>query len=98
MTAGESSNTSAHCRSSGANDLMTATLTAPPIEQVVQNAIVRVRPGDLRTAQMALIGVGVGVLAISCGIGMSARGDVRARFFFSYLTGSRVVRDSGLLR
>jgi hypothetical protein len=66
---------------------MTATLTAPPIEQVIPKAVVRVRPGDLRTAQMVLIGAGVAALAISLGVGLSASGEVRKRFLFSYLTG-----------
>jgi len=62
---------------------MTVTMTAPPIDQVAPNVITRVRDGDLRTGQMALIGAGAGLLALSLVWGLSADAE---RFWFSYLT------------
>ncbi len=64
---------------------MTATMTAPPIEQVAPHVVTRVKDGDLKTGQMALLAIGIVLLATSCGLGMT--GHDKARFFFSYLTG-----------
>jgi hypothetical protein len=64
---------------------MTATMTAPPIEQVAPHVVTRVRDGDLKSGQMALLGAGVVLLAVSLGMGMF--GHDRARFMYSYLTG-----------
>jgi hypothetical protein len=63
---------------------MTSTMTAPPVDQVAPNLVTRVKEGDLKTAQMALIGGGVALLAISAAWGLGA--DGQKRFAFSYLT------------
>jgi hypothetical protein len=58
---------------------MTATMTAPPVDQVAPNLITRIKQGDLATPQNALLGAGTVVLAVS----WIAGGD---RFYFAYLT------------
>ncbi len=66
---------------------MTATMTAPPIEQVAPHAVTRVREGDLKTGQTAMLAVGAVLLGASLGLGMTAKEHAdKARFFFSYLT------------
>jgi hypothetical protein len=64
---------------------MTATMTVPPIQMVAPHVVIRVKDGDLRTSQMALLGVGAILLAVSLGLGMTSHDP--ARFYFSYLTG-----------
>lgn len=64
---------------------MTATMTAPPIEQVAPHVVTRVKSGDLMTGQMAMLGLGVILLGAS--FAMGASGEHKARFYFSYLTG-----------
>ncbi|MBK8099206.1 MAG: quinol:cytochrome C oxidoreductase [Planctomycetes bacterium] len=62
-------------------------MTAPPIEQVAPHVVTKVRDGDLKGAQMGLLGAGIAMLALSCAFGMFADGDTKKRFFFSYLVG-----------
>ncbi|MGE3173306.1 MAG: quinol:cytochrome C oxidoreductase [Planctomycetota bacterium] len=63
---------------------MTATMTAPPIDQVAPAVVTRVREGDLKTGQTALLGLGALLLVVAFATGLSSD---PARFYFSYLTG-----------
>jgi len=63
---------------------MTATLIVPPVEQVAPGLQREVKPGDLVLPQNAALGLGVILLAVSCGLNMFGEG--KARFFFGYLT------------
>ncbi|MCB9884419.1 MAG: hypothetical protein H6838_02950 [Planctomycetes bacterium] len=58
----------------------TANMTAPSLQQIAPNLESRVKPGDLATAQMALLGVGVALI----GAGWATGGE---HFYFSYLVG-----------
>lgn len=58
----------------------TANLTAPSLEQLAPHVTPRVKQGDLATAQMALIGIGLALIGAAWGLG----GE---RFHFSYLVG-----------
>ncbi len=62
---------------------MSATLTAPPIEQVAPNLITRVKPGDLAKGQNLMLGIGAILLIASCALNMF--GEHSDRFFFGYL-------------
>lgn len=59
-----------------------ANLTAPSLEQLAPTVTARVKPGDLGTAQMALIGIGVILVGAAAATGWSS-----GSFFFSYLVG-----------
>jgi hypothetical protein len=58
----------------------TANLTAPSIEQLAPHVATRVKQGDLATAQMALLGIGLALIGAAWGLG----GE---HFYFSYLVG-----------
>lgn len=62
---------------------MTATMTAPPIDQVAPHLVTRVRAGDLGKAQNLLLGLGAALLVVSAAWGIGAKNP---GFFFSYLT------------
>ena len=64
---------------------MTATMTVPPIDKVAPTLVTRVKEGDLKGGQTAMLGIGVILLAVSLGMGLTAHDP--ARFYFSYLTG-----------
>ena len=58
----------------------TANMTAPTLQQIAPHLESRVKPGDLATAQMALLGVGLVLIGASWATG----GE---HFYFSYLVG-----------
>ncbi len=58
----------------------TANMTAPSLQQIAPNLASRVKPGDLATSQMALLGVGLALIGASFATG----GE---HFYFSYLVG-----------
>lgn len=64
---------------------MTATMTVPPVQMVAPHVVTRVKDGDLKQSQMVMLGLGVILLAVSLGLGMTSHDP--ARFYFSYLTG-----------
>ena len=64
---------------------MTATFTAPPIEQVAPTIQTRVKEGDLKGAQNLMLGLGAAMLIGSCAVGMTSSTE-HGRFAFSYLT------------
>lgn len=64
---------------------MTATFTAPPIEQVAPTIQTRVKEGDLKGAQNLMLGLGAAMLIGSCAVGMTSSTE-HSRFAFSYLT------------
>jgi len=66
---------------------MTATMTAPPIEKVAPNLVTRVKDGDLKAGQMAMLGLGIALLAIAFATGLGGDKEHQGRFWFSYLTG-----------
>lgn len=60
----------------------TAPLTAPSIEQLAPHVTTQVKPGDLATAQNALLGIGAALIGISWALGASS-----GHFYWSYLVG-----------
>lgn len=58
----------------------TANLTAPSLEQLAPHVAIRVKQGDLATAQMALLVIGLALIGAARGLG----GE---HFYFSYLVG-----------
>ena len=65
---------------------MTATMTAPPIEQVAPHVRTRVESGGLGPSKLALLGAGAVLLGASLILGLSGDEAHKARFAFSYLT------------
>ncbi|MDO8349378.1 MAG: hypothetical protein Q7T30_04015 [Planctomycetota bacterium] len=59
----------------------TAHTTAPSLEQLAPNVISRVKAGDLKTAQMVLLGVGIALLGAAWATGREGP------FYASYLVG-----------
>ena len=66
---------------------MTATMTAPPIEKVAPHVVTRVKDGDLKMGQMAMLGLGIALVAIAASTGLGGDKEHQGRFWFSYLTG-----------
>lgn len=63
---------------------MTATMTAPPIEQVAPKVVTKVKDGDLKGLSFALLGIGLLLLAGTWVVNLFAADHGRS-FYFSYL-------------
>jgi hypothetical protein len=66
---------------------MTATMTVPPIEKVAPKVVTRVKGGDLKMGQMAMLGLGIALIAVAASTGLGGDAAHQKRFWFSYLTG-----------
>jgi hypothetical protein len=64
---------------------MTATMTAPPIEQVAPHVVTRVKDGTLNTGKFAMLGAGVVLLGGACAVGLTGDEAHTTRFAFGYL-------------
>ena len=64
---------------------MTATMIAPPIDQVAPHVVTRVKDGTLNTGKFALLGAGVVLLGAALTAGLIGDEAHKTRFAFGYL-------------